>query len=92
MCLLVSVFTCSVGFFFALLMLFFAAKAVSLMVLFVYLFFCSFAQTDISKKIFLGTIFESLLPMFSSGSFMVLGLTFKSVTHFEFVFVYGIRM
>ena len=34
---------------------------------------------------------ESVLPMFSSRSFIVSGLTFRSVIHFEFIFVYGVR-
>ena len=34
---------------------------------------------------------ESVLPMFSSRSFIVSGLTFRSLIHFEFVFVYGVR-
>ena len=34
---------------------------------------------------------ESVLPMFSSKSFIVSGLTFKSLIHFEFIFVYGVR-
>ena len=29
--------------------------------------------------------------MFSSGSFIVSGLTFRSLIHFEFIFVYGVR-
>ena len=29
--------------------------------------------------------------MFSSKSFIVSGLTFRSVLHFEFIFVYGVR-
>ena len=29
--------------------------------------------------------------MFSSKSFIVSGLTFRSVIHFEFIFVYGVR-
>jgi len=29
--------------------------------------------------------------MFSSKSFVVSGLTFMSVIHFEFIFVYGVR-
>ena len=29
--------------------------------------------------------------MLSSKSFIVYGLTFKSLIHFEFVFVYGVR-
>ena len=34
---------------------------------------------------------ESVLPMFSSKSFVVSGLTFRSLIHFEFIFVYGVR-
>ena len=34
---------------------------------------------------------ESVLPMFSSRSFIVSGLTFRSSIHFEFVLVYGVR-
>ena len=32
----------------------------------------------------------SVLPMFSSRSFIVSGLTFISLIHFEFIFVYGV--
>ena len=32
----------------------------------------------------------SVLPMFSSKSFIVSGLTFRSLIHFEFIFVYGV--
>ena len=34
---------------------------------------------------------ESVLLMFSSRSFIVSGLTFSSLIHFEFIFVYGVR-
>ena len=34
---------------------------------------------------------ESVLPMFSSRSFIVSGLMFRSLIDFEFIFVYGIR-
>ena len=34
---------------------------------------------------------ESVLPMFSSRSFIVSGLTFRYLIHFEFIFVYGVR-
>ena len=34
---------------------------------------------------------SSVLPMFSSKSFIVSGLTFRSVIHFECIFVYGVR-
>ena len=32
-----------------------------------------------------------VLPMFSSRSFIVSGLTFRSLIHSEFIFVYGVR-
>ena len=31
------------------------------------------------------------LPMISSRSCIVSGLMFRSLTHFEFIFVYGVR-
>ena len=34
---------------------------------------------------------SSIVPMFSSKSFIVSGLTFRSLIHFEFIFVYGVR-
>jgi len=34
---------------------------------------------------------ESVLPMFSSRSFIASGLTFRSLIHFKFIFVYGAR-
>ena len=33
----------------------------------------------------------SVLPMFSSKSFVVCDLTFRSLIHFEFIFVHGVR-
>ena len=35
---------------------------------------------------------EGVLRMFSLGSLMVSGLTFKSLSHFEFIFVRGVRV
>ena len=34
---------------------------------------------------------EECFPMFSSRSFIVSDLTFRSLIHFEFIFVYGVR-
>ena len=34
---------------------------------------------------------ENVLPMFSSKGFIVSGLTFRSLIHFEFIFVHGVR-
>ena len=33
----------------------------------------------------------NILPRFSSRSFIVSGLTFRSLIHFEFIFVHGVR-
>ena len=35
---------------------------------------------------------ERVLPMFSSSSFIVSGLMFRSLIHFEFILVYGVRV
>ena len=56
-----------------------------------YLFILSFmslALGDISVKILLCEISEIFLSMFSSRTFMVSRLTFKSFIHFELIFVY----
>ena len=53
--------------------------------------FISFALGDWSKKILLRFMSKNLSPMFSSRSFMVSCLTFRSLTQFEFIFVYGVR-
>ena len=34
---------------------------------------------------------ESFLPMFSSRRFLVSGLTFRTLIHFQFIFVYSVR-
>ena len=34
---------------------------------------------------------ESVLPMFSSRSIIVSGLTFKCLIHLEFIYVYGVK-
>ena len=34
---------------------------------------------------------SSVLPLFSSKGFLVSGLTFRSLIHFEFIFVCGVR-
>ena len=35
---------------------------------------------------------ENVLPVFSSRSFMLSHLMFKSLSHFEFIFVWGVRI
>ena len=44
-----------------------------------------------SKKILLWFTLRSVCPLFSSRSFIESGLTFRSLIHFEFIFVYDAR-
>ena len=43
------------------------------------------------KKSLLWLVSKSVLPVFSSKSFLVSGLTLRSSICFEFIFVYGVR-
>ena len=52
--------------------------------------FMSLALGNISEKILLCGISEIFLPMFSSRTFILSQLIFKSFIHFEFIFVYGV--
>ena len=47
--------------------------------------------TSEGRWVFLKATSKTFLRMFSSRSFRVSGLTFKSLIHFEFILVYGIR-
>ena len=53
--------------------------------------FISITLGDGLKKILLRFMSKSVLPMFSSKSFIIFGLTLRSLIHFEFIFVYGVR-
>ena len=53
--------------------------------------FLSVYLGDRSRKIMLQFMSKSVLPMFSSKSFIVSGLTFRSLVHFEFMFLYAVR-
>ena len=46
---------------------------------------------EVSQRILLWFMSDSVLPMFSSRIYIVSGLTFRSLIHFEFIFVYGVR-
>ena len=52
--------------------------------------FMSLALGDVSVKPLLRGMSEIFLPMFSSRTFMVSQLIFKSFIHLEFIFVYGV--
>ena len=43
------------------------------------------------KKILLWFMSKSVFPLFSSKNFIMSGLTFRSLIHFEFIFVYVAR-
>ena len=53
--------------------------------------FISFALGDRAKTILLQFMSKSVLPMSSFRIFMVSGLSFMSLIHFEFIFAYGVR-
>ena len=52
--------------------------------------FISIALGDLPEKMLVRFMSENVLPMFSSRSFIVLCLIFKSLSHFEFIFVCGV--
>ena len=52
--------------------------------------FMSLALGDMSVRMLLPGMSEVFLPMFSSRTFMVLRLIFKSFIHLEFIFLYGV--
>ena len=52
--------------------------------------FMTIALGDVSVRMLLRGMSEIFLPMFSSRTFMVLRLIFKSFIHLEFIFVYGV--
>ena len=89
---LANMFSHTVGFLF-LLMLFSLAmqKLFNLMMSHLFILsFMSLAVGDKSVKIWLHGMSQIFLSIFSSKTFMVSWLMFKSVIHFEFILVYGI--
>ena len=75
-------------------MVFFAVqKLVSLIRSHLFIFaFVYVALGDWPKKTFVRLMSENVLPKFSSRSLMVSCLTFKSLSHFEFIFLHSVRM
>ena len=53
--------------------------------------FISIIVGDRMKKILLQFISKSVLPISSSKSFIISGLRFRSLIHFELIFVYGVK-
>ena len=86
-----NIFSHSVGFLFILLVVSFAVqKLLSLIKSHLFIFVLIFITLrGGSKKILLRFMSERVL--FSSKSFIVSGLTFRSVIHFDFFWGYGVR-
>ena len=92
--LFANIFSHSEGYLFVLFMVSFAVqKLLSLIRCHLFIFvFMLITLEDGSKKVLLRFMSKSVLPIFSSNkSFIVSGPTFRSLIHFEFIFVYGVR-
>ena len=85
-----NIFSQSIGCLFILFMVSFALqKLLSWIRSHLFIFtFISIALKDWPKKTLVQFISENVLPMFSSRSFMVSCLIFKSLSHFEFIFYF----
>ena len=87
-----NIFSHSEGFLIVLFMVSFAVqKVLSLFKSHLFIYFYFHFSRNGSKKILLWFMSKSVFPMFSSKSFIVSGLTFKSLIHLEFIFVYDVR-
>ena len=87
------IFSHSEGFFALLIVSFAVPKVLSLIRSHLFTFvFISITLGGGSQRILLCFMSSSVLSMFSSKSFIVSGLIFQSLIHFEFIFVYGVRM
>ena len=91
--LLGNILSQSVGCLFILFMVSFAVQKLWSLIWSYFLIFAfiSFALGAWSKKILLWFMSKNVLPRFSSRSLMVSCFTFKSLSHFEFIFVYSMR-
>ena len=91
--LIANIFLQSVGYPFVLFIVSFAVRKLlclsrSHLCIFV---FISIILGDRSKRILLWFMSERVLPMFSSRSFIVSSLTFRSLINLELIFVYDVK-
>ena len=88
---LAIIFSCFCGLSFVLFTVSFAVL-LSLIRSHLFLYaFISIILGNNSKKILLWLMSKSVLLMFSSKSFRLSSLTFRSLIHFEFIFVCGVK-
>uniref|UniRef100_A0A8D0ZI08 Uncharacterized protein n=1 Tax=Sus scrofa TaxID=9823 RepID=A0A8D0ZI08_PIG len=88
-----KLFSHSVGCLFILFRVFFAVQKLLSLIkshLFIFVFIVNTLRGGY-EKILLLFMSESVWPMFSSKSFIVSGLISRSLIHFEFISVYGVR-
>ena len=91
---LASIFPQSVDCLFVLLMFSFAVQklfSVCGLIFYSSVFLAQGKSEDISEKIFIRAVLKNLLPMFSFRICTFWGLTFRSLIHFEFIPIYGVR-
>ena len=90
--LFANVFSHSVGCLFLLFIISFAVqKLISLIRSHLFIFvFITVALGDWPMTTLVRFMSENILPIISSRRFMVSCLMFKSLSHFEFIFVYGV--
>ena len=91
--LFANIFSHSEGCLFVLFMVSFAVQKLLSCIrshLFTFVFIFIILGSE-SKKILLQFMSKNVLSMFSSKSFRVSGLTFRSLIHFELFFVYGTK-
>ena len=88
-----NIFSHSLACLFALFMVYFAVqKLLSFIRSHLFIFVFIFITVGCGcKRILLWFMSKSVLPMYSSKSYIVSGLTFRSLIHFEFILVYGVR-
>ena len=72
-------------------MVFFAVLSLTRFHLFTFAFI-SIALRDRPKKTVVQFMSENVLPVLSSGCFMVSCLVFKALSHFEFIFVHDVKV
>ena len=89
--LFASIFSHSEGCLFLLFMVFFAVQKLLSLIRSHLFIFIPVTLGSRSKSILLRFMSKSVLPMFSTKSFIVSDLTFRSLIHFEFIFVHGVR-
>ena len=88
-----NIFPHSVGYLFHLFMVSFVVQKLLSLIrspLFIFVFI-SITLGDGSKKMLLRFMSKRVVPMFSSRSFIVSSLTLRSLIHFEFIFLYGVK-